>query len=85
MRQLSDKEKELNNKAMERIKEDLEIQKMIKHVLDAEVQLIYFKSKIAEYNKKKDLKEMSKYVDHLEIQVRTLKDQIEKGVEEKNG
>lgn len=83
MRELTEKEKELNNKSINRFDKELEIWELSKQILETELAQIPIKLKIAEYTKSEELDKTKQRILFLQSQMDILKKQIENGVEPK--
>ena len=84
MRELTEEEKRLNQKAIDRESKSLYIWKLSKDITQRELELIPLKQEIGVYIKNEELKKLNQNIELAENKINILKKQIEEGVEEKD-
>lgn len=82
MRELTEEEKTLNQKAIDRESKNLYIWKLSKEINDKELELIPKKQEIAMFIKNEELRKLNQSIQLAENKINILRKQIEEGVEE---
>lgn len=83
MRQLSEQEKSINLKQIERIEKEKELQDLTLEILENEVLMLPKKTKLALLSKEHEVRTVKSNVEFHNNKIKVLKDQIVNGVQEK--